>query len=204
MLESPVKFQVSYERLVGEHVVVEPISEAHTKGLFEAGRTHEDWQYLPIPGFASPEDAHQWVQQALQLRARQMHYTFVLVQPRTGAVIGSSRYMNVRERDRGLEIGYSWLAKEHQRSEVNTEAKLLLLSNAFERCGALRVELKTDSRNIRSQNAIERIGAKREGILRKHMIAQHGYVRDSVLYSIVDDEWPSVKRGLESKLSGHV
>lgn len=197
-------FQVRYEKLVGDHVVLEPISEAHTQGLFAAGRNHEDWRYLPIPEFTALEDAHRWVEQALQLVAREMHYTFVLVHAKTGAVIGSSRYMNIRERDRGVEIGYSWLAREHQRTAANTEAKLLLLANAFERCGALRVELKTDSRNIRSQKAIERIGAKREGILRKHMIAQHDYVRDSVLYSIVDDEWPGIKRGLQAKLGRQV
>jgi len=204
MLATTVNFSLYYERLIGEHVILEPITEGHIEGLFEAGRNHEDWQYLPVPGFAVVDDAQKWVKQALQLLTLKMHYTFVLVQPKTGKVIGSSRYMNVRERDRGLEIGYSWLARQHQRTGANTEAKLLLLSNAFERCGAMRVELKTDKRNIRSQNAIERIGAQREGILRKHMLAQHGFARDSVLYSIVDDDWPIVKKGLESKLRGHV
>ncbi len=198
-----MKFQLRYEPLVGEHVVAEPISEAHTQGLFEAGRHQEDWQYLPIPGFPTRDDAQRWVEQALALVAQNAQYPFVLVHAKTRTVIGSSRYLNIRELHRGLEVGYSWLAREHQRTAANTEAKLLLLANAFERCGALRVELKTDSRNLRSQQAIERIGAKREGILRKHMIAQHGYVRDSVLYSIVDDEWPGVKRALQAKLSRH-
>jgi N-acetyltransferase len=194
-------FRVCYERLAGKHVVLEPISLDHVEGLLAAGAHHEDWVYLPIPGFSKLEDARAFVDQALELYERRLHYTFVLVQPQTSTVIGSSRYLNVRERDRGLEVGYTWLARSHQRSAVNTEAKLLLLTNAFERCGALRVELKTDARNVRSQNAIARIGAQREGVLRKHMIAQGGFVRDTVLYSIVDDEWPAVKRELDDKLA---
>jgi RimJ/RimL family protein N-acetyltransferase len=195
-----VSFRISYERLAGRHVVLEPIAIEHAQGLFAAGGDRDDWAYLPIPGFSKLEDASAWVTQALELRAQNLHYTFVLVDPVTTAVIGSSRYLNVRERDRGLEIGYTWLARSVQRTAVNTEAKLLLLGNAFERCNALRVELKTDARNVRSQNAIARLGARREGVLRKHMITQDGYVRDTVLYSIVDDEWPAVKSELERKL----
>lgn len=193
-------FRICYERLVGKHVVLAPISEHHVEGLLAAGSHHEDWQYLPIPGFSSADDARAWVAQALELHEKRLHYTFILLEAKTLTVIGSSRYLNVRERDRGLEIGYSWLARAHQRTAVNTEAKLLLLSNAFERCGALRVELKTDARNLRSQSAIARIGAQREGVLRRHMIAQGGFVRDTVLYSIVDHDWPSVKSELERKL----
>lgn len=187
-------------RLVGNHVILEPIAESHVDGVFEIGQEKDDWTYLPIPGFTHREDAAQWVQQALALAARGLHVTFVLVHAPTGRAIGSTRYLNILERDHGLEIGYTWLAKGHQRTAANTEAKYLLLRHAFESIGAYRVELKTDLRNVRAQRAIERIGAQREGVLRRHMVAQGGYIRDSVYYSITDLDWPRVKRLLEGKL----
>ena len=114
--------------------------------------------------------------------------------------MGSSRYLNIRPRDHGLEIGYTWLGREFQRTAVNTEAKYLLLENAFDVIGAHRVELKTDLRNLRSQKAIERLGAQKEGVLRRHMVTQGGYVRDSVCYSITDLDWPRVRVPLAAKL----
>ncbi|MFN3580736.1 MAG: GNAT family N-acetyltransferase [Pseudomonas sp.] len=193
-------FKVEASKLVGEHVVLEPIAASHVDALFEIGQEREDWAYLPIPCFFSRDDVEKWVEQALVLAERGQHFTFVHVHPASGQLMGSTRYLNIRERDHGLEIGYTWLGRAHQRTMVNTEAKYLLLRNAFESIGAHRVELKTDSRNTRSQKAIERIGAQREGVLRRHMVTQNGYVRDSVLYSITDLDWPQVKKNLESKL----
>lgn len=187
-------------RLVGRHIILEPISASHADGLFEIGQEKGEWSYLPIPGFSCREDAEHWVRQALALMQQRLHITFVLVHARSGRPIGSTRYLNIRERDCGLEIGYTWVAKPHQRTAANTEAKYLLLKHAFESIGAYRVELKTDLRNARSQRAIERIGARKEGILRRHMVVQGGYVRDSVCYSITDLDWPRVKQCLESML----
>jgi RimJ/RimL family protein N-acetyltransferase len=110
--------------------------------------------------------------------------------------------LNISRRDRGLEIGSTWLGKPWQRTRINTEAKYLLLRHAFEVLGAVRVQLKTDSRNVASQRAIERLGAIREGILRKHMLSQQGFMRDSVLYSIIDDDWPTIKGRLEMMMRG--
>lgn len=186
--------------LRGRAVTLEPVSRTHVSGLFEIGQTEDDWAYLPIPGFASLSGAEQWVQQALALAERGLHYTFVLLDPQSGQVMGSTRYLNIRARDHGLEIGYTWLGKQFQQTAVNTEAKYLLLRHAFETVGAYRVEFKTDLRNVRSQRAIERIGAKREGVFRRHMIAQGGHVRDSVYYSVTDLDWPQVRAGLEEKL----
>lgn len=186
--------------LQGQHVTLEPISLGHVDGLLEIGQEKEDWGYLPIPGFSSRDDAERWVQQALALAERGLHYTFVLLDPRSGRVMGSTRYLNVRARDHGLEIGYTWLGREYQRTAVNTEAKYLLLKCAFESIGVYRVEFKTDLRNVRSQKAIERIGAQKEGVFRRHMVAQGGYIRDSVYYSIIDLDWPQVRGGLEAKL----
>jgi RimJ/RimL family protein N-acetyltransferase len=187
--------------LEGQHVRLEPLSEAHVDGLFGIGQRQEDWAYMPTGAFASREDAEQWVQQALDLALTRLHYTYVLVEPASGALMGSTRYLNMRPRDHGLEIGYTWLGRDYQRTAVNTEAKYLLLRHAFEVLGAIRVELKTDARNQRSQKAIERLGAQKEGQLRRHMVVQDGYVRDSVLYSITDLDWPRVKKSLGQKLS---
>ena len=191
---------VEYQILSGRHVRLEPIAESHVEGLFSIGQQEEDWAYLPIAGFTQVADCEKWVQQALALAASELHYTFVLVDPVSGQVMGSSRYLNVRPRDHGLEIGYTWLGREYQRTAVNTEAKYLLLKNAFDAIGAHRVELKTDLRNLRSQRAIERLGAQKEGVLRRHMITQGGFVRDSAYYSITDLDWPRVRASLESRL----
>jgi RimJ/RimL family protein N-acetyltransferase len=109
--------------------------------------------------------------------------------------------MDIRPRNRGLEIGGTWYAVAHQRTAANTECKFLLLKHAFETLGCIRVQFKTDLRNERSQRAIERIGAVKEGVLRNHMIKPDGSLRHSVYYSIIDTEWPAVKQLLEAKLS---
>jgi RimJ/RimL family protein N-acetyltransferase len=111
--------------------------------------------------------------------------------------------MNISRRDRGLEIGGTWLGKPWQRSGINTEAKYLLLKHAFEVLGAARVALRTDVRNLQSQTAIERIGGVREGVLRKHMLTKENIIRDTVTYSIIDDEWPRVKAVLEARMARH-
>ena len=118
----------------------------------------------------------------------------------SGRVAGATRYLNMAPEHRGLEIGGTWYGADFQRTAVNTECKYLLLEYAFETLGCIRVQLKTDERNLRSQRAIERIGAKYEGILRNHMILPDGGYRDSVFYSIIDSEWPGVKKSLEEKL----
>ncbi len=111
-------------------------------------------------------------------------------------VVGSTRYLNIRPSHRGLEIGWTWLGSEWQRTAINTQAKLLLLTHAFERLGCVRVEFKADARNERSQRALERIGAVREGVLRNHMIVQSNYIRDSVYFSVIDTQWLAVKERL--------
>ncbi|RFA29046.1 hypothetical protein CAI21_11430 [Alkalilimnicola ehrlichii] len=193
-------FSLATQGLEGQSVILEPIAQSHVPGLYEVGQDSADWAYLPIPGLTSLAAAEHWVEQALALRERGEQIAFVLTHPRDGRVMGSSRYLNIRAQHRGVEIGYSWLGKAFQRTAVNTEAKFLLLQHAFEHAGALRVEFKTDSRNLRSQRALERLGAQKEGIHRRHMIAQGGYIRDSVFYSITDLDWPEVKRRLTLKM----
>jgi RimJ/RimL family protein N-acetyltransferase len=188
-------------RLVGQHVILEPLAEAHAKGLFKIGQDAEDWRYLPIPGFQDMAHAEEWVSEAIKLTEDGQQLAFAQLDPKMLTPIGSTRYMNIRRRDHGFEIGYTFIARAYQRTAVNTESKYLLLQHAFETLGVIRVEFKTDARNLRSQKAIERIGATREGVFRKHMIVQNGYVRDSVYYSIVVDEWPRIKADLLNKLA---
>ncbi len=121
---------------------------------------------------------------------------FAIVHVASGAAIGSTRYLELRRAHRALEIGWTWIATAYQRTAVNTECKLLLLGHAFDTLGAVRVQFRTDLRNTRSQTALRRIGGRREGILRKSLILWDGFIRDSVYFSIVDDEWPAVKRRL--------
>ena len=186
--------------LENRHVRLEPLNAAHAQGLFAIGREAEDWAYMPRPCLGSLEDTRAWIGEALTLQAQGQHFPFVIIDKASGAVAGSSRFLNVRQRDRGLEIGYTWLGRAFQRSPVNTAAKLCLLEHCFETLGLIRVELKTDARNLRSQAAIERLGATREGTFRRHMIVQDGFIRDSVYFSIIDLEWPQIKARLQARL----
>ena len=121
---------------------------------------------------------------------------FTILENGRGRAVGSTRYLNIRPEHRSLEIGWTWLGRDWQRTALNTETKLLLLTHAFEQLGCVRVEFKTDLRNERSQKALQRMGATREGVLRNHMIVQGTYVRDSVYYSVIDQDWPAVKQQL--------
>lgn len=176
--------------LDGSTVVLEPLSQEHAQGLYNRGREQADWAYMPRSCFVDLADTRQWIDEALD---RTDHVPFAIVEKRKQRPVGSTRFLNIRPEHRSLEIGWTWLGRDWQRTAVNTEAKYLLLQHAFERLGCIRVEFKTDARNIRSQKAIERIGATLEGVLRQHMIVQDNYLRDSVYYSVLDTEWPRVK-----------
>ena len=149
---------------------------------------------MPRCCFVDQADTRQWIDEAL---AAPDQLPFAIVEQGKQKVAGSTRYLNIRPEHRSLEIGWTWLGQEWQRTGVNTEVKWLLLRHAFERLGCRRVEFKTDARNLRSQRALERIGATREGVLRKHMIVQDDYSRDSVYFSVIDDDWPDVAERLQ-------
>lgn len=183
--------------LRGEWVRLEPLSQDHAQGLYNRGRHQPDWEYMPRACFVDLADARQWVDQSL---AEPGQCPFAIVENAKGRVAGSTRYLNIRPEHRSVEIGWTWLGQEWQRTGANTEAKLLLMTYAFERLACTRVEFKTDARNLRSQAALERIGATREGVLRQHMIVQGGYRRDSVYFSVIDAEWQAVKARLETLL----
>lgn len=188
--------------LEGRHVRLEPMTLAHAPALFAAASSSEIFRYLLIPPFADVADATKWVSEALSAKATETEVPFVTVRRRDGRVVGSTRYIDIRRAHRGLEIGWTWIAPEAQRTVVNTEAKYLMLKHAFEDQGALRVQLKTDANNAKSRAAILRIGATFEGVLRKQLLRPHdGYERDTAMFSITDVEWPAVKAKLEKMLA---
>jgi RimJ/RimL family protein N-acetyltransferase len=186
-------FRVEPVALSGVGVRLEPLSQDHAQGLYNRGRATADWAYMPRSCFVDLADTRQWIDEALQAPDQ---LTFAIVESGKGKVVGSTRYLHIRREHRSVEIGWTWLGQEWQRTGINTQVKLLLLSHAFERLGCVRVEFKTDERNARSQRALERIGATREGVLRNHMIVQGDYSRDSVYFSVIEQDWPQVKERL--------
>jgi RimJ/RimL family protein N-acetyltransferase len=187
--------------LEGAAVRLEPLRLEHAPLLWNVVKDdlEETFRWLPYP-MAKPEDFQTVVEKALAELQRGESLPFATVDKKSGRVIGSTRYMNIDVANRKVEIGSTWIAPAWQRSALNTEAKYLMIRHAFEDWGCLRVELKTDSLNQKSRNAILRIGAKEEGTLRQHMITYTGRLRDTVYFSILDKEWPEVKRHLETKL----
>jgi RimJ/RimL family protein N-acetyltransferase len=186
--------------LTGQHVRLEPMTEAHIPALAEIGVGQAFWDFMVYGRMENQEDMGGWVREILGRAEKGTDLPFVAVHLASGRVAGATRYLNIMPNDKGLEVGGTWYGTEFQRTAVNTECKYLLLRHAFETLGCIRVQLKTDLRNERSQKAIERIGAVKEGILRNHMILPDGRIRHSVFYSILDTEWPGVKKKLEEML----
>jgi len=186
--------------LTGKDVRLEPLSESHVPGLAEVGIGQKFWHLMLYGDMKTDADMRSWVQDMLKRAKKGADLPFAVIDLTTGRVAGATRYLNIMPKDRGLEIGGTWYGADFQRTGINTESKYLLMKHAFETLRAIRVQFKTDLRNERSQKAIERIGAKKEGILRNHMILPDGYIRDSVFYSVVDSEWPEVKKKLEAMM----
>jgi N-acetyltransferase len=182
--------------LEGSVVRMETLTARHAEDL-ATNATPDIFVYtFPPPDF-TPHGLATYIE---DLRGRANFCPFAMILKETGEAVGVSCFMDIQNHNRALEIGSTWIAKQYQGTKVNPEAKLLMLHHAFEEQGALRVQLKTDSRNLQSQRAIEKLGAVREGILRKHMIMPGNYQRDSVMYSITDDEWPAVKAKLLARI----
>ena len=189
--------------LEGEHVRLEPLSlEPHFGGLCEVALDPELWRWT-LGQMRTAEDLRRYLETAVRERSEGRSMPFATVAKAAGKAIGSTRFGNFDHDHRRVEIGWTWIGRDWQRTAVNTEAKLLMLTHAFERWGVMRVELKTDALNERSRTAIRRIGATEEGILRKHMVTDSGRIRDSALYSLTDDEWPTVRARLEARLAAH-
>jgi N-acetyltransferase len=186
--------------LQGAHVRLLPLTLDHLDAFCAVGLDPDLWRLIPSKA-ETPEEMQAYVELALDEQRRGVSLPFVTTLGKTGQVVGSTRYMNIDVRNRRLEIGCTWIGNPWQRSAVNTEAKFLMLKHAFEVLGCVRVELKTDFLNDQSRNAILRLGAKQEGIFRRHVLTWSGRMRDTVYFSILDDEWPAVRAGLEAKLA---
>jgi RimJ/RimL family protein N-acetyltransferase len=182
--------------LEGDNVILEPLRQELLDDIRAAAADGELWK-LFFTSVPQPENTQQWMDIALQWLKEGKAIPFAVRHKASGKIIGTTRYCNMDHNNKRLEIGYTWYSQSYQRSIVNTECKLLLLRHAFEVFGCIAVELRTDWLNKRSQTAIERLGAKRDAVLRNHMIAPDGRVRDTVVYSIIQNEWDSVKRNLQ-------
>ena len=186
--------------LEGEFVKMEPLSpEKHFADLCAVGLDAEIWRWSPKQ-IKTEADLQNYIETALDEQRCGVSLPFATVLKETGKAIGSTRFGNIDAANKRVEIGWTWIGLAFQRTFVNTEAKFLMLSHAFETWNCNRVELKTDALNERSRRAILRIGAKEEGILRKHVVTDSGRLRDTVYFSILDDECQAVKQHLQNKL----
>ncbi len=188
--------------LEGSLVRLEPMTEAHREALRSVAGHPEIWQWKDRRVAETEEGFDQYFDGRLLAAKMGEEHVFATLRADDGAPLGSSTYLAPRPIHDGLEIGNTWLTPAVWRTGVNVEAKLLMLGFAFEELGCMRVELKTDARNERSRGAMEALPAKFEGIFRKHMLMPITGVRDSAYYSIVDDEWPAVRKNLEKRLAG--
>jgi RimJ/RimL family protein N-acetyltransferase len=176
------------------------MEEQHAEPLLEAAKDTPIWG-VSLKGITTLADAEQYIGQAKKEEEAGTCVPFVIWDIAQGKIVGSTRFFEISPEHRGLEIGFTWLNPSIWRTRVNTECKYLLLCDAFEHRHMIRVQLKADLRNTRSQAAIERIGGVKEGVLRNHRVLHDGYIRDTVMYSITNQEWPEVKARLESFLA---
>jgi len=186
--------------LTGRHVRLEPLAEAHVPDLCRVGLEPSLWRFMLYGEIDSEARMLDFVRDLLRRQAAGTDLPFTVIDQASGRAIGCTRFMDIQPRNRGVEIGGTWYGLAYKRTAANTECKYLLLSHAFEVWGCIRVQLKTDLRNERSQRAIERLGAVREGVMSNNIILTDGYVRSSVFYSILVEEWPQVKANLEARL----
>ena len=186
--------------LAGQAVRLEPLTINHAEALFEAASAPGLWEWT-TSAVRSLSDMRNYIGAALEEAVAQRAVPFVTQMQRTGQVIGSTRFANIAPEHKRVEIGWTFVTPAWQRTAVNTEAKYLMFRHAFEVWGCVRVELKTNARNERSRAAILRVGATEEGTLRRHMINDDGSHRDTVYFSVIDEEWPRVKGRLEYLLA---
>ena len=189
--------------LEGERVKLLPLEESHKTALVEAAADGKLWElwYTSVP---SAETADQYIERAISQKQADKEYPFAVVDKESGAIIGSTRYYGIQPEHRRLEIGYTWYAKSHQRTGINAECKYLMLKYAFEVLDCIAVQFMTNWHNLRSRKAIERLGARQDGVLRNHRLNADGSVRDTVVYSITNQEGAGVKKSLQYDLKREV
>ncbi len=200
---SPTEADLS-GRLVGRLAIVEPLGSEHEQGLIEAANESALFTWLPVDLSSSADALRGWLQATLQAAREGHEIPFAILDARTGNVVGSTRFHELRLEHLRAEIGWTWLTRRSWSTGINVECKLLLLCRAFHDAGLRRVEFKTDARNERSRGALLALGAQFEGILRKHMVVRDHGVRDSAYYSVIDDEWPPLRERLRQRVDAHV
>jgi RimJ/RimL family protein N-acetyltransferase len=187
--------------LAGRLVTVEPLSGEHEAGLIAAATDPEMFAWMPVDMASSDDALRTWLETSLAGARAGREVPFTIRAAGSGRVLGSTRFLELRPEHRRAEIGWTWVTRDAWATGVNVETKLLLLGRAFEHARLRRVEFKTDARNERSRGALLALGATFEGVLRKHMVIRDGRPRDSAYFSIIDDEWPEVRRHLRSRLA---
>ena len=191
--------QIKPITLENASVRLAPLKLSHLPGLYEAANDESLWLWT-MNNIKTKEDALRYIETALGEFERKISLPFATIEKSIGAIVGSTRFGNIEAAHRKTEIGWTWINPRWQRTRINTEVKLLMLTHAFEVWKCVRVELKTDVLNEKSRRAIRRLGAKEEGILRRHLITDAGRFRDTVYFSIIDSEWQTVKADLQNKL----
>ncbi|WP_156324567.1 GNAT family N-acetyltransferase [Bacillus sp. FJAT-27245] len=185
--------------IIRDYVILEEMGTGHSNELWEAGKQTEIWRFMATK-ISTKAEMGQVIKAALEEKKKGVQFPFIIRRKSDRKIIGSTRYLDISQQNKSLEIGWTWLNPIVWKTAVNTECKYLLLETAFEELGFNRVQLKTDGRNVVSQRAIERIGAVREGVLRQERKLQDGFIRDTIVYSILASEWPAVKEGLLKRL----
>ena len=186
--------------LEGKRVRLEPMTSGHCDALSAVGLDPAIWRYTVVNP-KTPDDIRDYMESGLKTARDGTGLPFVTIERASDTVVGSTRFGNYDPENHRIEIGWTWVAKPWQRTAINTEAKYLMLSHAFEKLGCVRVELKTDVLNEPSRRAMLRIGAREEGVLRKHTLMWTGRYRDTIYYSVLDTEWPEVKARLQAMMS---
>lgn len=184
--------------LEGPTIRLEPLVPGHAPLLWPKAGPEVFQHTLEWPRDETAEAFEDWLRYCL---TRPDAFLWTLFVKETGEAVGMTGYLEIRPQHLGLEIGRTWIARSHQGTRINPESKYLLLRHAFEDLGAVRVQFKTDLNNVHSQRAIEKLGAQREGVLRRYQKRSNGFVRDTVVYSILAEEWPEVKARLEARLT---
>ncbi len=187
-----------FDQLIGEKVKIVPMEKKHVQGLYEIAVEQDVWNHLP-ENVQTINDMQSFVEKALEGKESKKEFPFVVLS-HNEQIIGSTRFLNISNTNKSLEIGWTWYSPSVWGTNTNTECKYLLLKHCFETMNLIRIQFKTDEQNIRSQKAIEKLGAVKEGILRNHMVRANGTYRNSVYYSIIDSEWSDVKNRLEDIL----
>lgn len=181
--------------LQGQHVALVPMSLDHLDALWDAANDPDIWTYMPSK-VKSKDECRQFIESALTGQQTQVELPFVVVELRSGSIVGSTRLLNISVPNRHVEIGWTWYNPRFWRSAVNTECKYLLMTHSFEHLEVVRVQICVDARNQRSRQAVLRLGAVHEGILRRHRVLSDGFIRDTCVYSVIDHEWPTVQSQL--------